>query len=718
MKKRNTFKKVAAMALCAAFAVGGAACDVSLVVTDSEKDMKRIVATVDITGDESFKTGEFSDCASVVKNLSSKVLKRDLVAYFLSAGSTYINNYGWSYRQTFTQLMDALTSRKIIVQYAAAYYLTEGGANFAGTFDSYIAAEKAGITDEAEEKLIEAHPEILTLKYFLTENGTNSEDYDRAVYTLKKAINDSLDSAEKTYIEEAKLTDDESFGDSRTTPTNVGTEKEDFYDADYNIYTGQNAASACGSYERLDGSTDLTRRKAYNDFLSNLSRNGLLKEKENTSDFTKIDYYYVDLAAQLEQALITKFGDDLTEATELEESYVLNKYAELIESQELSYGEKNSTAFETAIGSVSNDSFVVYSPKDGGRFGFVYNILIPFSATANQELSLYPASDTDTAVQKLHFTKRAELLEKVQAKDLRAAWFSNNKDSNYAYKADASASLYKNGNASDYLFFEDNFTNGERYEELSQYLGQYPYNGKVELDEDGKFVSFKPNKMDIFGAKGFVKEMEAYIDYALGGNGLAVGADYAGYVSDGDYTLTDGKFDYSEFMRYEGKVTLSETAKKDFFNKDTDAYKALSAVNELMFAYSTDTGCLNTYMGYVVSPLSDTYVKEFAYAAQYAVELSSDAGVGKYVVCATDYGWHILYVSFVYENDAESVYGAFDYAEKDKEGTFSNLYFEALKEATADEDINIAQTNILGQYKKSGVKLYESRYEDLMSIDE
>ncbi|MBQ8885225.1 MAG: hypothetical protein IJY62_02495 [Clostridia bacterium] len=721
MKKRNTFKKVAAMTLCVAFAIGGAACDVSLVATDSTEDLKRIVATVDITGDDSFKSdGEFANCASIVKNLNGNVLKRDLVAYFLSAGSTYINDYGWSYRQTFTQLMEDLTSRKIVVQYAAAYYLTEGGDAFNNTFDAYIAAEKAAIKEDAKlTKLIEAHPEVLTLKYFLTENGTDNTDYDKTVYSLKKLINDSLDSAEATYIEEADLVDDETFGVARTTPTGVGTETEDYYDTNYEIYTGQNAADSCGSYERLDGSTQLTRRKAYNDFLSNLSRNGLLKEKEDTSDFTKIDYYYVDLASQLEQALISKFADDLTESTQLDKDYVEEKYAELIGSQKLSYGEKNSTAFETAIGNVSDDSFVVYSPKDGGRFGFVYNILIPFSATATQELSLYPTSDTDTAVQKLHFTKRAELLNSVEAKDLRAAWFSNNDDNNYSYKAATNAKFYKNGKASDYLFFEDNFTNSERYEELSQYLGQYPYNGTIEKDGD-KFVSFKPNKMDI---DGFITEMEEYIDYALGAGeseDKAVGNPYTGYVDNGNYSLTKGKFDYSQFMYYTGQVSLTQTAKKDFFNKDTDAYKALSAVNELMFAYSTDTGCLNTYMGYVVSPLSDTYVKEFAYAAQYAVDktLNPNAGVGQYVVCATDYGWHILYVSFVYENGAENVYGAFNYEEKDVEGTFSNLYFESLKSATADEDMNIVQTNILGQYKKSGVKLYKSRYEDLMSIGE
>lgn len=64
--------------------------------------------------------------------------------------------------------------------------------------------------------------------------------------------------------------------------------------------------------KRLDGSTQKTRQRAYNDFLANLSRNGLLGD-EDTTDFTKVDYYFVELASQMEQALITKYTDDLGE---------------------------------------------------------------------------------------------------------------------------------------------------------------------------------------------------------------------------------------------------------------------------------------------------------------------------------------------------------------------------------------------------------------------
>ena len=98
-------------------------------------------------------------------------------------------------------------------------------------------------------------------------------------------------------IEEEDDEDDPS-AESRTTPTGVGSETEDYYDTDYEVYTGRNAASACGSYKRLDGSTQKTRQRAYNDFLANLSRNGLLGD-EDTTDFTKVDYYFVELARDM-----------------------------------------------------------------------------------------------------------------------------------------------------------------------------------------------------------------------------------------------------------------------------------------------------------------------------------------------------------------------------------------------------------------------------------
>ena len=451
---------------------------------------------------------------------------------------------------------------------------------------------------------------------------------------------------------------------------------------------------------------------AYNNFLANLSGNGLLGDKEDTTDFTKLDYYFVELASQLEQALINKYNDDLSEAAnaKLTKEYVEGQYNDLVETQKNSYTSDQS-AFETAIGSVSDDSFVVYSPKEG--FGFVYNILLPFSETQTQLLSTYK---NDTGLKKEEVAaKRADLLEQVKGKDLRAAWFSKNEDNNYAYEA--ADGEYYSGPAgskerSNYLFFEDNLKNSEgenaRYEPLKQYYGKYAYNGTVTKDEDGKYTC-KPNEI---GIDEFIDEMEGYLTYA----GLTASGNLSSsYVTDGAYTIDEkGNFgDYSEFLYYEGNVDLGDEDQNDYFIEDTKSYTAVSVINELTFAYSTDTGLFNTYMGYTVSPYKTDYMTEFESAAQYAIK----KGAGTYVVCPTDYGWHVIYVSFVYDKVGAVYTFNWEDVENEKEGSFSYLYYESLKESTADSYTELMSTQILGEYKDSCSKLYKNRYKDLLGMD-
>lgn len=726
MKSRNTMKKAACLALSASFVLGATSC--SLFTTDTRKDMAQTIATVDITRHKDFKSGgEYAAYADVVGKVNGTILKRDLIAYFLNVGSSYVNSYG--YEETFKMLIDSLVSRKIIVQYAMTYYLdSEDYAYYTVEgHDEYVQAQLNGMTDATEKKSVSDNPSLLTLKYFLSEQDESGavveDDYNQAVYSLKKVVNSTLDSTEGNYIKEEKGSDADEWKDgaTRTTPTGVGTEKDDYFDVDYDIYTGHNTADSCGGYEVLDGSTQLTRRKAYNDFLANLSANNLIDKDEQTTDFTKIDYYYVELVAQLEQALITKFSEDLNEnaGEDLDEAYVTKKYNDLISDQSNLYN-ADPNAFVTAIQSVSDNSFVVYSPASGSneaKFGFVYNILLPFSATDNQTLDI--ARNNQTSVDSLKLTEqeayyktRQQVLEGVKAKDQRAAWFSNNEDSDYSYTGETGTFYTSAYNAGNTLFFEDNFKKTDRYEELTHYLGKYPYNGTVLRNSDGEITSITPNAISI---DDFINEMEGYIDYALNAQNSASGSFYSGYETSGHY-IVDGKIDYSKFIYYKGKVSLTDSSIDNYFNKASDGYKAVSAVNELMFAYSTDTGCFNTYFGYEVSSITDKYVQEFAYAAQHAVNYAVEEGTGTYVVCATEYGWHIMYVSVKYS--VGNVYSGFKWAEKDTEGTFSNLWYEALKTATSDVRNQKKQQEVLGTYNNdSSVKKYQSRYQDLLDLE-
>ena len=701
MNKKNNLKKAAALLLGIALAAGSTGCN--FVVTDNEKDLGQTVAEVNISeGLRKDSNSEYAavadDVAAIVENLSTDISKRDLVAYFLSVGYQYVESYGYTYEATFNMLMDGLVSREIMIQYAIAYYLKSNSEITVEDCNAYIEGELAKVTDETEKELLKAHPEVLTLKYFLTEGGEGStEDYDRAVYSLKKSLNNSLDSLEESYIK--AQSEEHNHGETRTLPTSVSKEKEDYYTDNYDIYTGRNTLDKCGEYEKVEGSTPSTRQNAYNAFLANLQSYNMISTSgkiEDTSDIKKINYYYVELSSTLGQSLINKYYEDLSESVTagIDEAYATAKYNEILEGQEQKY-QSSPSAFATAMDGVSDTSFLLYGLKN---FGYVYNILIPFSTSQNIQ---YTAAKNNTANgQDDLFNIRKSILKNVKGEDLRGSWISDHDHANYADKAEDGK----------YYFFKDYFTESTKYEKLTQYAGTYAYNGTVE-EKDGELV-VTPNSVNI---DEFITVMEKQINDTVGSTVAAKDTAWtSSYDADNKetvYTDEKGVVDYSKFIYYKGKTDLGAVAAKDYFNAESSVYKAVSAVNELMFAYSTDPGCLNTYFGYAVSPIKTNFVKEFEYAAQEAVK----GGVGTYVVCATDYGWHIIYASYVY-GDGE-VYGGYNHAEAQVEGTFSNLFYESLKSTVATSYSNEIQNSVLNRYNNDdSVTLYKSRYEDLLKL--
>ena len=122
MNKKHTFKKTAALLLGLALTVGATGCN--FVVTDSQADLKQIVAHVDVTNtlaaDKDLKDfAKELDKIIAKGGMTTDIPKRDLVAYFLSVGATYVQNYGYSYKDTVNMLMDGLVNRKIMAQPSA-----------------------------------------------------------------------------------------------------------------------------------------------------------------------------------------------------------------------------------------------------------------------------------------------------------------------------------------------------------------------------------------------------------------------------------------------------------------------------------------------------------------------------------------------------------------------------------------------------------------------
>lgn len=728
MNNKNILKKTAAIALGVALTIGATGCN--FVLTDNEKDLAQTVAKVDITKtlakDKDYEAVS-ADISSILKSLPSEISKRELVAYFLSYGYQYVQNYGYSYKDAFNLLMNELVSREVMIQYAVAHYLKEGAADgitaencqkYATEALAALQTEIDKLTDGTEEKankqtekkLLEAHPEVLTLKYFLTNGGTSNEDYNYTVYSLRKSFNDSLDSLEQNYVKVEEEVHDHAT--AQTLPNGVETQKEKYYPVDgegnlnYNVYTGRNLRSNCGEYESIDGSTTATRQRAYNDFLANLQSYNLVQSNtgkvEKTKEATLLDYYYVELSSSLGQALINKYFEDLEDEVleKLNEEYAERKYAEDLASQELKYA-KDSDAFTTALDSESASSITLYGLEN---FGFVYNILLPFSSSQNEVYSR--AQNSGLTTDEL-YNVRKSLLTQIVGKDQRAGWINEHEDESYATEKDGK-----------YYFFQNIIGGKSEYEDLEHYLGLVPFNGTAELKDDKYEYTFNDVTVDSV-VDDFLSLVQSVVPTATVNETEQKYVDYAtNYEKDSmttKYVKEDGEVDYSKFVYRAGKIDIGEVNPYDYFNKESNVYKMISVANELMFAYSTDPGCLNSYFGYAISPISTNFMKEFEYAGQQAVK----DGVGAYYVAPTDYGWHIIITTFAFKGG--EVYGGYNHADAVGdamvEGSFSQLYYEYLKSKEITSYTNEIQTKVLNDYNTDdSVKLFKDNYKDLLEM--
>lgn len=701
MNKKHTFKKVAAMLLGIALTIGATGC--GFVTKDSQKDLEQVVAKVDISAqlassDKYASVAE--DVTKLIKQLDTSITKRELISYYMSTGYQYVESYGYTYEKTFNMLLDGLIDREILIQHAVAYYLQSNSNLTAANCETYVNQElnAAGLTAKTKE-LFTAHKEVLVLKYLLTNGGENLDAYNKGVYTVKKSLNDTLDSMETSYI--TAESEEHNHEKARTLPTNVGTQKDDYFTTDYEVYTGRNLANTCGTYKQVDGSTITSRQKAYNAFLTNLNSYSLINTEEgkveNTANITELNYYYVELASVLGQNLINKYFESLEASVNdvLTAEYVQEKLNEQFEQDKKSY-EGKPVEFLSAMDEVGEDSFLMYGLNG---FGYVYNILLPFSTSQTVK---YNEAKNRGLTQEQLYKERRNILTQIQAKDLRDTWISEHDHANYSNVLNAD---YQDG--APIYFFQNQMAEDSEYKTLTHYAGNYPFNGTVTKSADGE-LEVKSNAVNIDEFMGIFKE------YVATTAGVSVTGDVVTKYSDDakNFIKEDGEVDYDKFVYYRGQVALSDTDPANVFNKENVQYKAISAVNELLFAYGTDPGALNTYLGYSVTPYTTSFVKEFEYAAQEIVK----AGAGNYIVCATDYGWHIMYCTVSYTADG-AVY-TYNHDDRDTEGTFSNLFYQYVKEAAYANHASEEQNRVLLAYdNEDSVTRYQKRYQDLLDMD-
>ena len=746
MRKKRIACGVVASALALSATLGGCS---SLTSTNSVADMKQTVATVNISKAADFSKEGLDEYKDAVGTTS--ISKRELISYFLNVGYSYINS-GVSYKEVFNTLVDSLVNTAVLTQYSVMYLLRE----------------KAETEHKTAEVIMEEYSAKATLaakyEYILgSKDGEDSLEVKLAKYSLMASINNAIDSYEERILEDDD--DDKTGSGTRATPGSVDSEQDKYYprkkntngkyvddnekelsddDKDkaainYNVYTGYAGyeLDKSGAYEddALDGTTPSTRKRAYNDFLSRVNSYNLIDVKnEDMKDVLSLKYIEEEYVNQLEQRIMNKYYEVYEEKQEdnLKDN---NKYDYLKKTYEDKLKFQTDTfkaeGFTSTLDSMSDTSFVLYAPEteghgvygevENGKFGFVYNILLPFNAVQSNLLSEYKTryadEDEDSGYTADYYIKRNELLREIKTTDQRSAWFNGSTE--YAFDASEKEGLsYYNGGSS-WLFFENNLLNNDRYKELEKYTGKYPYNGKVVKKDDGYVLI--PNKLTI---DDMLKEFSDYIDYVLGTSNnvnISKTADYyetTDFYTDAHKTdETNTKLDYGKFLYafgsvygvQEGNIKATHAA---LYNKEHKQYKVLSAVNELQYAYTTDTGVLSNYVGYSVDAADTNYIKEFEYAAQKAI---NEIGAGGIAVCAGDYGWHLIYVTYTLEtgNQFEPDWEA----NIDIEGTFENLFYEWVKSNDIANISSTRQNEILTQFNiDKTVKKYKKAYQDLLDL--
>ena len=631
---------------------------------NTEKDMQRVIAEV---GDSDYK---------------DEIKKFELVNYYLSAGSTYIQQ-GMTVEETMNYLLDQMIYQRILVQDAVQYLLDDFDAD--STLSNYIIQngfsyyEITGLSDTYDKKRIDTDDEYLNYEYEKkkitikagmeikdilkpAENEPKSSELLTVllrVYYDKDEISKTNDAAYKFSDYYKDLKDSKVFSDYLSiTALNSfwGNEKsildtlEKAIKKDYGIVDEEEEEEAEKSKRPVPEDKNknpfvlptpnekiaqfTTREEAKTKLVKNISKNfyGLTYE----------EYKEKQIVAELEGQALRRHQELVTKRQEIAASEFSERFNAIYNSEKQQFSLSLSD-YKTKLQSLGDDTFILYNPVDG-VYGYVKQILIGFDSDLNRhlerQLNILKAKEMTRAA---YVKERSSILQKMQVKDLRENLVvGTNNDTIFKDYPNFSDSVYKmDGAATDFYT-----------------------------------TKFQPK----FGG-------------TLDANGI-------------------------------GKSTLSS----DDLIKNFTQY---------IFMYNTDPGMFNNSTDYLLTELNhlnagETYVSEFAVAAREVIKKSFDNDdIGYYKMVETDYGYHIIICSDIITADKNVMFDADEYSDlvsrikndnetsEDKASAIYKLYkiIQNEKGSTAynklsEDAINKCYAGADEKGKK--VTKYEYRYKDLL----
>lgn len=561
---KKTLKKLIAVLLASAISVSMFACDI--VTLNNERVSEQVVATVQVY-----------DGAPVEKITNSQIMSA-----YSSYGYYYVQNFGYTVEETVELILNSLIQNKVYVQNAMNYFNNLDGFVKNTEFDATF-----GNDDWNPSKYLTAE-EILDAKY-----------------EVRKSVNTAIENYMPAKETESK---EEYTATARTAPTGATNYTEQEPDkANYVIVTG--------SYDTGKVS-DSERREAYYKLLKAMDGSGHIDSKFDwkKGNIEDTEYFKESLKQQYETALVSKYEKYLAYDYSLTVDFdsVSSAYADMYNAQVLNY--VSESAYETALGSATAASPVVYNPYEG--YAYVYNLLLGADTTLSAKITEIKTEYTNNEITKEeYFTKREAVLNDITASDLRNTWITAGYDFDYSTKtflndyALATTPLTYKG--------EVTWTNKGEYaaekvtETKGSFFKYYTMDGTEKVYDDDYAPSYKAVST-VYTLDTFLPMMDEYV----------YGSSMTG--------TTD---------------TVDGISLKKVVNSNVDVAEWDEKINELIFAFSTDTGSLNTYKGYTIGNKTmygtETYVEEYAAAAR----ALKDMGKSSYVVVGTEYGWHIMFLS-------------------------------------------------------------------------
>lgn len=513
-----------------------------------------------------------------------------------------------------------------------------------------------------------------------------ADEITEAKYSAYKSINNLLDS----YSEDPAKTEikDTLVFDVRTVPTGATNEDKNDnieYKRGYVADIERDGFDVNGEYSR----------PAFNKVVKLLKENDLLGKDYDGTLFTT-EYLKQLLKNYYENQLITNYEEAIVQG--IKENLDYGKLAQSYTDKLNEQREWSNKEFVDALSNASATSPILYS-NQAGKYGYVYNLLLGVNDFQSKQIEdLQEEREHEPLTEAEYSAERKAILEGTIAKDLRSSWILSGYDGNFTLE-------YENDK-------------GEKF-------GKYTFTG------DYTFAKNADNSLEF---QGTVKELRAKTDdkdgvYAVENvitYGLKEFTEFVnGYVYDDHNAITDNDLSANPDRYYEyDHATL---------DKDKE-YNA--KINELLFAFSTDPGSLNTYKGYVIKPDNNEYVKTFGDAGKALL----DAGGSSYMVVASDYGYHFMFFSEVWTaNDEYADLDAYlatldidmkgqgsweDYVEyqinhwEDFEEENNFLYFLAneLISAKLSSKSSKSRTALINKYRYDTkyTNVYESRYADLL----